>query len=790
MCEYCDQQFTRRYTLKRHVLRLHSYERPMHLCPLCNHAFRSLRMYNLHKKTHKPTTSFILQNQAFNNRCQKFSKIFDQEDNRVTSVLQAFTSVYSELKKLLEYQFLEKKSYRCSLILNIRFVQVDENMTVTDQEQIFARSKSAQINSKRDIRMLIREAKRETDLRVEDFVSHGSGWILNNIISFDIEIGRTKPLNGGCLRTRNEICSIKKVSELYNLLPTTIENINEENDDIYEKELELNEEDQACFLYAVAAYFTPKKNRNNKKKLLKVMERKGFNINVSLPVKVNSISKFEKDNEHLDIKINVLQAEYTRDKYGNPKIDVYPLRTSPLLKKKHIITLLLYQTRAFSDDLEEDEEEIFATTTNSHYLFVNDIDAFLTNYNKQTKQSTKLFFCLNCLNGFHRKSTLQKHKHYCLQHKPCVIKAPDKDSNKIKFNNFNNKFKSRYIGFFDFEAMLTKPKTKCDTCFTQKGMNMCIHKATVEQDQKPISYSIIITDLDKKVIFNKYYTGVDCMDSFLETLINEIEPLVLEKMQVYKPLIMSKEEENTYKKAVNCHICEKKFNFENDMENGLGYKVRDHDHLTGEFLGAAHNICNLKREEDTKIPLFCHNFSGYDSHFIVKALDKENSNVEITKLRGLPYNTEKFRTLEINNFVLLDSAAFLGAKLETLAQNLQQTKNFKYGILNQMKLYKKHEKRKKKLLLRKGVFPYEYLSKKSVLKEKRLPPRKKFYSKLKNEHISREEYLHAKKVFKAFKCDTFQEYMELYCRLDVALLAEIVCKFRDEIYTDTALDIW
>eukprot|EP01044_Picomonas_judraskeda_P046439 COSAG03_NODE_25918_length_262_cov_1.276074_1_plen_80_part_00 len=47
-------------------------------------------------------------------------------------------------------------------------------------------------------------------------------------------------------------------------------------------------------------------------------------------------------------------------------------------------------------------------------------------------------------------------------------------------------------------------------------------------------------------------------------------------------------------------------------------KVRDHDHLTGKYRGAAHNSCNLeegkKRTRHYTIPVFFHNLKGYDSH--------------------------------------------------------------------------------------------------------------------------------------------------------------------------------
>ncbi len=47
-------------------------------------------------------------------------------------------------------------------------------------------------------------------------------------------------------------------------------------------------------------------------------------------------------------------------------------------------------------------------------------------------------------------------------------------------------------------------------------------------------------------------------------------------------------------------------------------KVWDHDHLTGEFREAAHSNCNLNYKIPRFIPLYFHNFSGYDAYLFVK----------------------------------------------------------------------------------------------------------------------------------------------------------------------------
>ena len=72
--------------------------------------------------------------------------------------------------------------------------------------------------------------------------------------------------------------------------------------------------------------------------------------------------------------------------------------------------------------------------------------------------------------------------------------------------------------------------------------------------------------------------------------------------------------EMKYTCTTTCHICDDEFTEDHDK----GEKVRDHCHFTGEFRGAAHNICNLNLRTIKKIPVFFHNLGGYDSHIIIE----------------------------------------------------------------------------------------------------------------------------------------------------------------------------
>ena len=70
------------------------------------------------------------------------------------------------------------------------------------------------------------------------------------------------------------------------------------------------------------------------------------------------------------------------------------------------------------------------------------------------------------------------------------------------------------------------------------------------------------------------------------------------------------------------------------------------------------------------------------------------------------------------------------------------------------------------LLLRKGVYPYEYMDSWERFNETSLPPKESFYSELNLEDISDKDYLHAQKVWDVFEIRNLGEYHDLYVQTD------------------------
>ena len=82
------------------------------------------------------------------------------------------------------------------------------------------------------------------------------------------------------------------------------------------------------------------------------------------------------------------------------------------------------------------------------------------------------------------------------------------------------------------------------------------------------------------------------------------------------------------------------------------------------------------------------------------------------------------------------------------------------------------------MLLRKGVYPYEYIDEWDKYNEKVLPGKESFYSNLTLENISEIDYAHATNVFKKFNINNLGEYHDLYVRSDTLLLTDIFENFR------------
>ena len=220
------------------------------------------------------------------------------------------------------------------------------------------------------------------------------------------------------------------------------------------------------------------------------------------------------------------------------------------------------------------------------------------------------------------------------------------------------------------------------------------------------------------------YRGKDCVRMFCDHVIGEARRLY--KSFPEKPMrALTKAQWKDYKRGSSCHICFKPFREGNR-------KVRDHCHYSGIYRGAAHSLCNLQYKIPSYIPVIFHNLSGYDAHMFIKELANCGSCMGVITKNKEDYITfsisvevdkcvdkngeERSKEIELR---FIDSFKFMSSSLDSLVNNLACGNNKFFG-------FEDYNKSQYKLLIWKGIYPYEYMDDLDKFGETILPP---------NEHV-------------------------------------------------------
>ena len=258
-------------------------------------------------------------------------------------------------------------------------------------------------------------------------------------------------------------------------------------------------------------------------------------------------------------------------------------------------------------------------------------------------------------------------------------------------------------------------------------------------------------------------------------------------------MIFDEEARKLHESATVCFACNRE----------LGYdKVRDHCHYTGKYRGALHSKCNLKLGERIMvIPVFAHNNSGYDSHMYVKRLADMEGEVDC-----IADNEEKYITFNKNVLVdvvkgknvyvklkFLDTFRFMNKSLASL---IKTTTRFTHTDRH-------FTPEQQELLRRKEVYPYDYMSDFSKLKETVPPPREAFdsylnstgsvssasdFDEMKPTKISDEDYDHFLKMWERSGSKTLGDLTGFYVKGDTVQLADVFEYFIDFCMEKYGLD--
>ena len=436
------------------------------------------------------------------------------------------------------------------------------------------------------------------------------------------------------------------------------------------------------------------------------------------------------------------------EKRNNISVNVYEWNACPLKIAK--------EEKPFHVDL------VFLTKDfQNHFALIKNFSRFASSGKGQTER----FFCKRCLNSFPKPESLKNHKEICGEFAAAKIDLP---GGKCFFKNWERMMHVPVVGYADFESILrpchegnkTHEHIPCGFCFHLVSpflqMEPVLKRAENETNQLP--------------------------QDFIRELISRVKQAHLSLPKKEMIPLNSKEWKKFHESEV-CWLCKGKFG-----KKGLS-KVRDHCHYTGKFRGAAHQSCNLKFQRPKFTTVFFHNLQNYDAHLFVRALGLMD---EVLKISCIPNNDEKyisfslkfelkripkwdFKTEKWKEVVIpheirfLDSFKFTLSGLGGLVKNLSR---------EDLKETARFFGEKLDLVSRKGVYPYEFMDDFEKFKKQSLPKKTSFFSRLKQEKISDEDFEHAQRVWKEFELKNMGDFHDLYLKTDVLLLADVLENFR------------
>ncbi|CAI6363423.1 unnamed protein product [Macrosiphum euphorbiae] len=577
---------------------------------------------------------------------------------------------------------------------------------------------AVEIFSDSDISTIIERAYIKLLKEEEEYKSRGSGFTLETIDGLLLGIYNYTPMTGSS----------------YIELPAYIDRkrgtINPQNTD------------QQCFKWAILARHVTGPSAFRIGENYKKHEGKYNFDGISFPTPLSDISKFEKNNINVSINVYGVEKKFQPPrKY--PTYEVYPLRVVDEEKSDHFDLLLV------------------TDGDNIHYTYISNFSRLVRA--QKTRHDGSVVFCKRCFTSFDKQNckyklsgqeALDQHKLICEAHKPILPEMP-KEGDCVEFRAWKKTVRHPFVIYADFESLLVKTEEK-------RG-----DSTTVMQKHEAMSYGFLVKasdDVPAELLAEYeipaepviYRGSEDRAKHFVESIVDvalKIENL----MKTNTPIIISEDEEKTHQECIECNLCK-------CILVG-GDKVRDHDHLTGKFRQTLCSRCNLELQQPKFVPVFFHNLSNYDSHFIITELGYDTQAINV-----IPNSEEKF--ISFSKYIsstftvrFIDTFRFMASSLSSLAENLvtPEHENFretaKHFVAGDMPL-----------VTRKGVYPYEYTDSWERLEETRLPRKREFYSTLTETGIKEKEFDHAKEVWDHFGCTMLGEYSDLYLKIDVLLL--------------------
>ena len=262
--------------------------------------------------------------------------------------------------------------------------------------------------------------------------------------------------------------------------------------------------------------------------------------------------------------------------------------------------------------------------------------------------------------------------------------------------------------------------------------------------------------------------------------INDLEKIILEKTGINIKLTFKTIHDMFPEMGIR--VSTDDIQSENMFENKLKVIHHDHSFEKNNIISFICRECNLQIKNNNSIPIYFFNGMKYDNSILLKSIcdiykDEVTLKVIGNTCESFKMIDFKFKNMEYS-LKLLDICNFVKGSLSSLSDKLSDEDKL---------VTKKHFPDNFELLKTKVSFPYEWLTKENIY-DKELPTIDKFYSSLKLQNISEEEYEKTLEIYKKLKCKNIKGYLDTYMSLDVCLQTDIFNAFRNIIWDKFEID--
>lgn len=475
-------------------------------------------------------------------------------------------------------------------------------------------------------------------------------------------------------------------------------------------------------------------------------------LDVKFPIDVNDVPKF-----------NNLVNKYLKPYYNiskNIHINLYDFKET---KNSHEIIGYEFNKNK-NDNIELVDLLLLENEENKHFCVIKNYNALVLN---ESKNSERFNICRKC--GVNVYNNFEEHIENC--NSDCFTYLPDKKEAVLTFKNFHKKVRKDLYICADFESCLEEIENENE------------NENKTKHIKKHIASYICVRVFSKINIIKSetlvFYTDSEksCANKFLDWM-NDFEI----KFWEITNKCCANASQMTYENSTQinqCKLCNCNFSCVDD-------KITTFD-LQGEYYGQLCKQCNKKYVKQIRnIPIYFHNFKGYDSHFIISNLDKSKHG----KIRAIFQNSEKMTTMSYGIFQFVDSYLLIASSLESAVQSVKKTFDKSDNKENYFKNVKSLFPNSKDFdcLFKKQTYAYDFAKSMSDY-NKGFPTIEEFYDSLNNKNITQKQYEETYEMYNKMGCKSWGEYTEVYCILDVLLLADVLDSFSESFYKIAGLEI-